>query len=417
MNKILCVFILFFQVLLCQAQFDAMVWLPVGSENSYPQACASYKNYILNSEVLNPLFEKLLQLKTAKNNQKVNFVHIGDSHLQADMMTSVIRNALQSQFGNAGRGLVFPYQAAKTNGPDDYRFSSVYDWTSTRINRQSRPIEVGVSGFGLQNNFNFSMLDFKQKQGIYFDKIRLITQKSSHGVDFYNPNDGVVFGFSKKSKSNWDSYHIVLPYQIDAFQLRMYTDQYDSMNLFGVILENEAQKGVLYHTIGANGAKYSDYFNNDFFKNQLAELQADCYIISMGTNEAQDNNLSYLEMSDIIDKSVAHIQAISPNIPIILTSPSCSYLKKKYPNPNLATVRAAMEHYAFSHQLAFYDFYSICQCDGQTDVWRYSNLLNSDLVHYTQKGYQLQGDLFNQAFANAWNYFLESKKPTKTEGK
>jgi hypothetical protein len=64
MNKILCVIILFFHALHCHAQFDAMTWLPIGSENSYPKACASYKNYILNSEVLNPLFEKLLQLKT-----------------------------------------------------------------------------------------------------------------------------------------------------------------------------------------------------------------------------------------------------------------------------------------------------------------------------------------------------------------
>ncbi len=417
MRSVFCIVFLVWNSLFLSSQNQDLTWYTREIDSSYSNAYASSKNYILNSEVLNPLFEKLYQIKTSPSNKKVNFVHIGDSHLQADMMTSVIRNALQNQFGNAGRGLVFPYQAAKTNGPDDYRFGSVYDWTSTRINRQNRPIEVGLSGFGLQTNFNFSMLDFKQKQGIYFDKIRLIAQKSSHGIDFYNPNDGVVFGFSKKSKSNWDSYHIVLPYQIDAFQLRMFTDQYDSMNLFGVILENEAQKGVLYHTIGANGAKYSDYFNNDFFKNQLTELQTDCYIISMGTNEAQDNNLTYLDMYDMIDKSVLHIQAISPNIPIILTSPSCSYLKKKYPNPNLATVRAALEHYAFSHNLAFYDLYSICQCDGQTDVWRYSNLLNSDLVHYTQKGYQLQGDLFNQALANTWNYFLEIKKQPKTGGK
>jgi lysophospholipase L1-like esterase len=137
----------------------------------------------------------------------------------------------------------------------------------------------------------------------------------------------------------------------------------------------------------------------------------------MGTNEAQDNDLSYIDMYDIVEKSVAHIQSISPNTPIILSTPSCSYLKKKYPNPNLTTVRAAMEHFAFTHQLAFYDLFTICQCESQTDVWRTSNLLNNDLVHYTQKGYQLQGDLFNQAFANAWNYFIETKKSSKIEDK
>lgn len=414
------IYLLLFYVIFCsssQAQYNELFWQPMGSEAIFPNAFAPYKNYILNAEVLNPFFEKLIQLKISKNTSKVNIVHIGDSHIQADMMTSVIRNAFQIQFGNAGRGLVFPYQAAKTNGPEDYRFSSVYDWVSTRINRQNKPIEVGVSGFGLQTHFNFSMLDFKHRQGVLFDKIRLISQKSSHGIDFYNPNDGVVFGFSKKIKNQWDVYDIILPYQVDAFQLRMYTDQVDSMNVFGVILENENQKGVLYHSIGANGAKYSDYFNNEFFKNQLTELNADCYIISMGTNEAQDANLSYMDMYNMIETSVNQIQSISPNIPIILTTPGCSYLKKKYPNPILPTVRAAMEHYAFTHQLAFYDLYSICKCDNQTDEWRFSSLLNQDLVHYTQKGYQLQGDLFNQALANAWNYFLESKKNIKTEGK
>ena len=88
-------------------------------------------NEIKNNKVLNPIFEKLVNLQKSKVG-KLNIVHIGDSHIQADLFSGLMRKNLQQQFGNAGRGLVFPHSLVKTNGTGDVRFSSNQTWESQR---------------------------------------------------------------------------------------------------------------------------------------------------------------------------------------------------------------------------------------------------------------------------------------------
>ncbi|AUX17494.1 hypothetical protein [Flavobacterium columnare] len=90
------------------------------------------KNRILNENHLKPLFLKLLKLKK-DNLKQVSFVHLGDSHIQADMSTKIIRTELQHYFGNAGRGLIFPYQLAKSNAPSDIIFDSNSNWKGSRL--------------------------------------------------------------------------------------------------------------------------------------------------------------------------------------------------------------------------------------------------------------------------------------------
>ena len=55
--------------------------------------------------------------------------------------------------------------------------------------------------------------------------------------------------------------------------------------LNGVVLESN-NPGIIYHNIGVNGAKYSDYNKYPLFFDQLKALQPDLIIVSLGTNES-----------------------------------------------------------------------------------------------------------------------------------
>lgn len=72
------------------------------------------QNIISNLTSLDPFYKKLAALKK-KGKGQVRIVHLGDSHIQADLLTAPVRTCLQAFFGNAGRGLVFPYQLARSN--------------------------------------------------------------------------------------------------------------------------------------------------------------------------------------------------------------------------------------------------------------------------------------------------------------
>ena len=67
----------------------------------------SENNRLTNPGQLARLKEKL-QRDVLSRKKVVRIVHIGDSHVQADMMTRVLRLGLQYRYGNAGRELSFP---------------------------------------------------------------------------------------------------------------------------------------------------------------------------------------------------------------------------------------------------------------------------------------------------------------------
>ncbi|HEY5747095.1 MAG TPA: hypothetical protein VIU12_13510, partial [Chryseolinea sp.] len=88
-------------------------------------------NLIQNADYLDSFFESLVQLKTMGRG-KVNIIHLGDSHIQADFITDVVRRHFQNDFGNAGRGLIVPGRVAGTNEPNNFRTGSTTTWKAKR---------------------------------------------------------------------------------------------------------------------------------------------------------------------------------------------------------------------------------------------------------------------------------------------
>ena len=80
----------------------------------------------------------------------VSIVHIGDSHVQADINTSTVRELLQYDFGNAGRGLVSPLKICGTNQPTDYVFQSSNSWNTVKLMNTSWMQTVGFTGTSIR---------------------------------------------------------------------------------------------------------------------------------------------------------------------------------------------------------------------------------------------------------------------------
>ena len=103
------------------------------------------QNRIVNAKSLQQFFEELTQIKS--QNKVVSIVHIGDSHIQANYLTGKVRTLLQSNFGNAGRGVVFPYKIAGSYGPNDVQFSYDGDWEYYSIKKGFESNKIGLVGY------------------------------------------------------------------------------------------------------------------------------------------------------------------------------------------------------------------------------------------------------------------------------
>ncbi len=141
---------------------------------------SAFSQSIENAESLKPLTEKL------KSNQSVTHIlFLGDSHIQSGWLTDVLRKKFQTRYGNAGRGLVFPYSIANSNGEVDYASVSNQAWVTFRsVYDQDVFPEMGALGFVMGNQKDsFVEIDFN-KDSSAFNQVKIYGNASLNGESF-----------------------------------------------------------------------------------------------------------------------------------------------------------------------------------------------------------------------------------------
>jgi len=432
------------------------------------------ENGIQNNAAMRSFYAKLKNLESNDAiPQKVNIVHIGDSHIQADLQTNKIRKNLQNVFGNGGRGLIFPHNLARTNGSWDIRFSSNQGWQNHRNISGPNGSPVGLSGIALFTNSDDFVIELNAKEDANaFNTIKIVTPKNRNSFDVAVAKKTITLESDvpkkiiHKIKSGEaisiiaDKYNVSIAALKKANGLRSntiragktlkiptremqkrsiersefiplemladenshyYTSQTSlekiyllpnkeekSFALNGVILENE-KAGILYHNIGVNGAKLSDYNKYPMFFEQVKSLNPDLVVIALGTNESFDNMKSddYMNQLDIFVES---IRAQNGNVAILVVTPPPSYFKRKYPNVFVADYAAKILKDAEAKNYAVWDLFA--QFGGLYGVNRnYSKgLMAKDRVHYSKAGYEQQGDLLSEAILKTYNFYKTSKE-------
>ena len=376
---------------------------------SYPFVSVVF-NRIFNSNSLDSFYQKLHDLK--KNGSGVvTIVHIGDSHIQADFLSAVVRNNLQQFFGNAGRGLVFPYQLAQSNAPPDISSSSNTIWQFNRIAHPEIQITPGISGFCIKTNALGASIYLSLKPNEYgdqsFNKLKFFLDSNISSSWILQPNNsGSPFVIKKEANDSSSFSEIVLDKNTNGFTLSSLPSS-NTKEFYGVSLEN-SNAGVLYHTIGVNGSRYDQYNIAPLFWQQLASLNADLFIVSLGTNDAQRTDFNNDAFQQQVNMFLQKLKQASPKAAVLITTAADSYYKIRYPNPILRSVNTSLFNYCNEKHIPIWDLYRITNGYGSAYRWVRSGLMNADRIHYTAEGYRLQGNLLFNALAKGYNNYVSS---------
>ena len=384
-------------------------------------------NFIQNKSGLSGFLKSTNQFNKGEIS-KIRVVHLGDSHVQAGFFSEPIRNDLQLQFGNAGRGLVFPYQAAGTNGPSDYNFGSAQVWKSKRncINKSNLP--TGIAGHTIYSKQLSARLNFKARNRLNIgtpNRIVLYHASLADSNFSYLLSDSLGNGIAEldKDKSNdmRSEFNILKPVCTWRVLHDTIAKTGRSSTLFGVSLENE-NKGALVHTIGVNGAEYQHYLHSEFFIKQLAELGAELIIVSLGTNEAYNTKVfSPFVFEAQVDSFLTELQIALPNASILITTPPGIGQAVNIPgkrkrktiryieNKNIPIVCSILHKQAIKHNAAIWDFYQIMGGHDSMNFWAAKGLTDKQRIHFSRKGYLIQGSLLTKAIHNEITLFQQIK--------
>jgi lysophospholipase L1-like esterase len=377
------------------------------------------ENEITNAAVLSDFFERLYQLHKGVNSQ-VNILQIGDSHIQADFLSGTVRQNFHRDFGNAGRGLIVPGRVAHTNEPSNINTSSNTNWEAKRMVFPEQPLDIGIGGITVQTKISDARLIIKTLNApapfdYRFNSITLFFQKdfSSYNIAI---KDSVAHDLAFVGPYTFEPYgntsRIMLPFSTNQISLQTLQSlpSQNQFTLFGVNLEN-GKNGVIYHSVGVNGAKFKHYNLAKYFADQSSVLRPELFIISLGTNEAIDYPYIDPQFFNYIDELVETLRTKNPGAKFILTTPADHYRKKTRRNPGLPIIRDTMIRYAQQKNLAYWDLYEVGGGNHSADLYKKYNLIQRDGIHYTKDGYELQGNLFYSALVKAYNTYVSYRHP------
>ncbi|TAE01272.1 MAG: hypothetical protein EAZ97_03550 [Bacteroidetes bacterium] len=354
-------------------------------------------------------FSALDALESKDKKRKVNIVHIGDSHIQADIFSGRVRELFQqnNRFSSGGRGFVFPYEAAKTNNPHNYHSSYTGTWEGKRSIKADSFSRWGLAGITAVTYDEKSTItiDSKEKQEeLKISKIKIfypVFDPASFTVSIATKSKNLLSIYS--SKSGFVEYAFKEPQKSVTLTFNKMTKKQRQFVLQGMVLENEDQ-GILYHAVGTNGAKVQTYFRCEDFDRHLKVLNADLVIISLGTNDAHSPIFNEESYKTDLRQMVADIRKVSPKSSILITTCGDSYRGNKH-NAAPAKVREQIFELAKEMKVAVWDFYNVMGGTKSIDKWLKSNLAQKDKVHLTPKGYTIQGDLLYEAIEKAYKNF------------
>lgn len=362
------------------------------------------KFYSEKSPSFEKFYDKFDSLINYKKGQLVIY-HFGGSHIQADLYSNRVRTYLNSFWpGLTGaRGLVFPFPLAGTNNPWNYRVDYTGEWTGHRCVVRKDSTRFGVLGISASTKDSLSSFKiyYREKEPMPYrhNRIRIYHNNTRGNYKVHFRNTSLVEYIEEDTIAGFTQFSLNIATDTADFIIQKTGTDTGSFYVNGVELYNY-QPGVIYNSVGVNGAAFPNYLRCEDFELQLSQMKPDMVIISIGTNDA--NVLSDDFKPEVFKENyramIKKILAVNPDAAILLTVPNDAYYYKRYPNKNVAKEEEMIRELAAEYQFGVWDFYELMGGYGSSQYWYKQNLMHKDRIHFTYEGYLLKGDLFFEAF-------------------
>jgi len=346
-----------------------------------------------------------------------NIVHFGGSHIQAAIYTEQFKKRLNENFYDIVRsvGYVFPFEIAQTNHPVFYKSNYSGTWEFCKNVKKKQECVLGMGGISATTTDSFATIEIYPRLNnkiFSFDKVTVlydVNKRAKYKV--------IINGKEKKLDSLG-----MLKLRFDTLQdtLKFILIRDDSFSgffrLYGFILDKDSE-GIMYSTIGINGAATFSFLKCERFAMELKEINPDLVILSLGTNDGYGKGYSDSVYYSNLDSLIKIVKSANNNCQILITVPNDDYYKRRYPNKNTAKQEKTIIKLAKDRNVLVWNLYRIMGGFGSSKIWYSLGLMKYDKIHFTPTGYRLKGDLFFSAFMKGYDKYLQKSVNFTFNGK
>jgi lysophospholipase L1-like esterase/type II secretory pathway pseudopilin PulG len=356
-------------------------------------------------QALRRFYDAIAKLEAGTATDDVRVTQFGDSHTAADIQTGAVRRALQTRFGDGGRGFVAIGRPWKQWSQDGVKVGMSTDWAPERPSAKTKGLPtdglVGLSGIGL----------FTHSHGAraWAD----VTAKTSRAeIDYLEqPNGGafdvIVDGVrvvriatkSERTQSAFRSFDVA---ENSGHQLEVRAAGDGDVRVFGMSLDRTAQYGIVLDALGINGARVTTAlsWNEQHWAEQLKHRSPALVILAYGTNESVDVEFPQATFERQLVDQLGRIARAVPGASCLLLGPPDRAIKNADGDwvtaPKILEIVNAEKRVAEAAGCAFYDQLAAMGGEGSIAQWANDEPRRAqpDRVHLTRDGYAQVGSSF-----------------------
>ncbi|MFN3562111.1 MAG: GDSL-type esterase/lipase family protein [Chloroherpetonaceae bacterium] len=354
-------------------------------------------------------FRTMEEIRQGKK-KKLNILHIGGSHIQADVWSGETRRLLREWSHKEGeRGFIFPQKLARSNGSPNFLVSYTGWWSYHKniLPRVSYPI--GLAGVASATHDSLAHLTItlvgESHQEFPYPQYHFTRAKVFHNADsscFELALDTTI-AHQKTTSEGWGYTEFVFEQPQTRLPLRVHKSSPNQVQfvLYGISLEND-EAGFNYSSVGINGATVNAFLHCSLLELHLKTLKPDLVIFSLGVNDSRYEPFNVQAYEKNYDNLVQLIRSASPNAAILFTTNSDNFKRRWRQNSNTLIARDALIRLAKRHNAAVWDLFTIMGGLGSFKQWYNAKLAKKDRVHFNRQGYRLIGKLMFDALIDSY---------------
>ncbi len=382
-----------------------------------------------DSTLLYPFYRKMRAAK--RPGQSLRIMHYGDSQIEGDRITSLIRYKLQSQFGGSGIGMQPPVQLY------GYQLSLIH----TASDNWNRYTAFGKLDSTLSHN-RYGMLGSFARFTPYPDEmddagdqeheawISIEQSKRAYHLTRIFKNCRLYYGNASQPVfyelySNGELYDADFLEVTEQFKVKNWTfdetpEQLEfrfksscSPDFYGIAMDGD--RGLAVDNVAMRGSAglFFTRLDGEMLKEMYDDLQVKLLILQFGGNVVPYISDNYVYYERWFYRELSKLKSLMPDLPIIVIGVADMSVKEKdifTTYPNLEHIRDALKSAAFKAGCPFWDMYSAMGGKNSMPSWVFAqpSLASSDFVHFNERGARVLAEMFYNAFMHDYNAYVSS---------
>jgi len=373
------------------------------------------------AQQLHAYFDRLNRIASGRT-RHTRILHFGDSQIENNRMTALIRYRLQKHFGGSGTGLVqaiplysrsLSYDQEQSGDWLRYTFFGKRDST---ITHKSYGIMGAFASVPTTVEDDWPFLNYR------FNSARRSGQVSRIRIFMHSYVDSASVALQIN-----ETLRDTLTYLSDGFSVANYQhhEMIDELKLsfnlpeggriYGISFESSG--GLQMDNIAMRGGSGLIFTGMDWStqKAMLDHLSPGLILLQYGGNVVPYMNAAYYQRA--FKRQLQFFKAACPDIPIIVIGPSDMSIREDgvfVTYPGLEKIRDALKNAALESGFGFWDLYEAMGGYNSMASFVHADppLASTDYVHFTGTGVNLVAEMFYNALMLEFNEY-DTQKSTK----